>query len=213
MWMIRTLVSKILSILFPSYCYTCKKDGETICSSCLQSYKKPIDSPSLYILSAFSYKDERIKKIIHAIKYFHREDLIKPLVLELANIIKGNPLYTNHPQNAFTLVPIPMPTMRKSIRGYNQAEKIAIELSKHSFFPINNNILMRSHSPTRQVHSKTKSERLLNQQNSFKVLSDITNMHIILVDDVTTTGATLNEARKTLLKAGASTVHAVTLAH
>ena len=166
-------------------------------------------------MSIYSFSDPLIKKVIHAIKYFHRKDLIEPLTEELAKELSkiiSSGSYNLVP-NTYLLVPIPMPLLRKYMRGYNQAEIIAIELSKKCSLPLNTKILVRKKSPKRQVTTKTKGERLRNQHNTFEVIGNTQGKHIILVDDVTTTGATLFEARNVLLKAGANTVRAVTLAH
>ena len=204
-------ISKLLALFFPPQCYGCHKEGFSLCSSCLERCRKSIDTPAIFITSVYCFRDPLIKKAIHAIKYFHRRDLIEPLTKELANELKSiNFAQQNIP---FVIIPIPMPLLRKYMRGYNQAELIAQELAKQCSLTINTTALARLHAPKRQVTTKTKSERLRNQHGSFKVISSVCNMHILLVDDVTTTGATLVEARKALLKSGAITVRAVTIAH
>lgn len=211
MWMIK-IFSKIISIIFPSHCYNCHKEGDSLCDSCLKNTRKVLDTPAIYITSIYSFKDPIIKKSIHAIKYFHRKDLIEPLTQELAKEICVTNSYKLQ-ANSWTLVPIPMPRLRKYMRGYNQAELIANSLSKKCSLLVRSDVLVRLKSPKRQVKTKTKSERLQNQHNSFKITNNVKNMNIILVDDVTTTGATISEARNTLLKAGAGSVIAVTIAH
>lgn len=213
MWMIPPFITKIIAVLFPPRCLGCNKEGFSLCAICLERSRKSLDTPTIFITSIYSFRDPLIKKAIHAIKYFHRRDLVEPLTTLLATELKSefanpSPLVDN-----WILVPIPMPSLRKYIRGYNQAELITKALAKQCSIPINTTILTRLHSPKRQVITKTKNERLRNQHNSFKVTGDVRNMQIILVDDVTTTGATLIEARKALLQAGATTVRAVTLAH
>ncbi len=156
----------------------------------------------------FDFKDPLIKRAIHAIKYYHRKDLIAPLVESLEEELRKIPQL-----ETYTLVPIPMPRMRKLFRGYNQAEQIAYELSKILKLKTEENMLARSRSPIRQVKTKSKKEREENQSGSFVLLKNPAGMNLLLVDDVTTTGATLSEARKILLKNGASTVRAATLAH
>ena len=215
MWTISSSFSKVVSIIFPPHCYGCGKDNISLCESCLSHCKKTLDTPSLYITSVYSFKDPLIKKAIHAIKYFHRKDLIAPLTTELAKevnrLVSATP-YTLSPIPCL-LIPIPMPTLRKYMRGYNQSEEIAKELSLQCHLDYDSKILIRKISPKRQVTTKTRGERLKNQHNSFKVIKNVEGLHIILVDDVTTTGATFHEARETLLKAGAKSVKAVTLAH
>lgn len=206
-----SLLSKILSVLFPPSCYNCHQEGTSLCTSCLSSCKKSIETPALYITSVYSFQDKLIKKVIHAIKYFHRRDLIEPLTQELG-IILLQKLKKENITN-LVIVPIPMSSLRKYMRGYNQAELIAKTLSQQCSLDINTKILLRKKSPKRQVTTKTRSERLLNQNDSFMVMKDVSGLNIILVDDVTTTGATIMEARKTLLKQGARSVSAITIAH
>ncbi|MCF7898886.1 MAG: hypothetical protein K9L31_02975 [Candidatus Pacebacteria bacterium] len=210
--MIRILISEIISIIFPPICYGCSKEGFSLCKSCLDRSRKTIDTPYNWIASVYSFKEPIIKKSIHAIKYFHRRDLIEPLTKELACEINTS-INQNQISENWVLIPIPMPRIRKYIRGYNQAELISLSLSKQCSLPTISNTLIRTSSPKRQVTTKTRGERLKNQHNSFKVIKDVTGLNIVLVDDVTTTGATLSEARSVLLKAGARSVKAVTIAH
>ena len=149
---------------------------------------------------------------MHAIKYYHRKDLILPLVDALASEFKKTnaQLLMAHD---WILVPVPMPTTRKLVRGYNQAELIASALGKRLSLPVRTDILKRARSPMRQVKTKTKSERAQNQKGSFVATKDLSGMCIIVVDDITTTGITLEEARKTLLSKKAANVLAITLAH
>lgn len=225
MWTIKLYISKVLNTLFPSRCYVCKKEGKTICDNCINKFPKNIDTVDSYITSIFSFKYKEIKNIIHAIKYYHRKDLIKPLAVELAKTIK-NEGYTEQELNVFdsattynlqangwVLIPIPMPKIRKYMRGYNQAELIAKEISKILLIPTKTNLITRTRITKRQVKSINKSDRLKNQHNSFKVIGDVSNLDIILVDDVVTTGATINEARNVLIKSGARNVKAVTITH
>lgn len=212
MWTIKNYLAKILGTFFPSRCYVCKKEGETICDTCIKTFPKNIDILPQYINSVFSFKYEEIQKIIHAIKYYHRKDLIKPLATILADELKktNNQLRIT---NNCVLIPIPMPTLRKYMRGYNQSELIAKEISKILSIPINTDLLVRCRNTKRQVKSFNKAERMKNQHNSFKVIGDVSNLNIILVDDVTTTGATISEARKILMENNAAEVRAITVAH
>lgn len=164
-----------------------------------------------FIMSIYSFKDPLIKKVIHAIKYYHRRDLIEPLTEALAIELKATSYDLQ--TNGYILIPIPMPTLRTYIRGYNHAEVIATILGTKCNLPVEHTTLTRISSPRRQVSTRTRGERLRNQHNSFKVIKNVTDMNIILVDDVATTGGTLAEARKVLLQAGAKSVKAVTIAH
>lgn len=205
--MVTKTISLLLTTLFPPYCYTCKKEGFSLCPNCLNSFQKAIDTPYPYIRSMYSFKDPSIKKIIHAIKYFHRKDLLRPLAMEIAPEIRTNK------NIQYTLVPIPMPRLRKYLRGYNHAEALAYELSAITLFPVRTDILKRTALKKRQVRTRSRKERLENQRHAFRGDRAVVGMNIILIDDVTTTGATLREARETLRKQGAVHVEAFTIAH
>lgn len=208
MWMIHTYFRKIIEILFPSSCIVCHTEGNQICDKCLARFHKAIDTPYIFIHSTFSFKDPKIKHIIHSIKYYHRKDLIIPLATALADEMK-------HSTKAYIgiIIPIPMPRMRRYMRGYNQAEEIGKVISSELLLPIKTNLLIRKGNSKRQVEASTRGARLTNQKNTFLVVGDVQDLDIILVDDVTTTGATILEARKVLLGNGARSVVAVTLAH
>jgi competence protein ComFC len=200
--------SKIVETLFPPSCFSCHTQGTVLCDACLRTFAKVVDTPATYITSIYSFRDPIIKRVIHSIKYYHRRDLIEPLTRELQKVITQQFI-----SNDWTLVPIPMPRLRRYMRGYNQAEVIAKTLSEKCNIPFKKSILEREHSVKRQVETMSRALRLKNQHNSFKVISNVEGCNIILVDDVTTTGATLSEARRILLKFGAKSVYAVTIAH
>lgn len=212
MWNISNIYSEILKTLFPPRCYVCKKDGEILCKNCLLNFGRAVDTPSSYIKSIFSFKDRNVKRVVHAIKYYHRKDLVGPTASVLAQELEKDLEQLNKNLD-WILVPIPMPKIRMYLRGYNQALVIAKELSRLTMIPVENNLLLRVRNPKRQVSTLTRSERLRNQHNSFRVDKSVGNRNIILVDDVTTTGATIMEARSALLKSGAKNVTAITIAH
>ena len=108
-----------------------------------------------------------------------------------------------------------MPTIRKYLRGYNHTEALATSISNQTHIPVSTTTLVKntSQSKKRQVLTKSRSERLKNQHNAFRINGTVLGDKIILIDDVTTTGATLDEARKILLSNGALSVEAFTIAH
>lgn len=204
MWMIH----HVLHILFPSKCIGCGKESVALCTRCITLSRKALTVPHPYIVASFDFKDPLIKKAIHALKYYHRKDLVEPLSVQLAKDSKQLFL----PSDTI-LVPIPMPTTRKLFRGYNQATLIAHILHATLGFSINETLLTRVRTPLRQATLIDKKARTRNQEGSFTASRESRGKTILLIDDVTTTGATLEEARKTLLKQGAYQVFAATLAH
>lgn len=115
------------------------------------------------------------------------------------------------------LIPIPLYKKRLKKRGYNQAELLAREITKRSdnVFALATNVLHKIRETKSQVEIRDKKERLKNLRGAFAVKNPETihGRNIILIDDVTTTGTTLNEAKKVLEKAGARKVIGVTVAH
>ena len=95
-------------------------------------------------------------------------------------------------------------------RGFNQADLIARELSQHFGVPIDHSTLIK-HSSTSKQMGLSRKERLKNQLGAFRCTA-AENKHILLVDDVMTTGATLEAASRALLKAGAAQVDAIVIA-
>lgn len=109
-----------------------------------------------------------------------------------------------------------MPMARKLVRGHNQTELIAKVLSESSDIICYTDVLERVQKEP-QARQKTKKERLRNILGAFyikeKNKTKIEGYDVILVDDITTTGATIEEAREVLLGAGAASVRAFCLAH
>lgn len=212
MWMIISFFSKAINIFFPPLCFGCKTENKTLCDNCLKRCKRAIDTPAIWIISIYDFQDILIKKVIHSIKYYHRRDLIKPFAEILSKELKNSDIYKTK-GNSLILVPIPMPKLRKYLRGYNQAELITRELAKNINLPYGDDLLIRLKTTKRQAKISSRKERINNQKNSFYASKEVANLNIILIDDVTTTGATLNEARETLIKSGALSVNALTIAH
>ncbi len=206
MWMIHIIFSKVLDLLFPPLCYGCKKEKTIFCNSCLLHTKKPLSSPYPFITSLYAFKTPSIRKAIHAIKYFHRKDLLIPFARKIAEEIRSQNI-------SGTLVPIPMHPIRRMLRGYNQAEELAKLISYETSLPCDPKLLIKKKYSKKQVGTSSRHERLKNQHNAFHATHDITRQTIILIDDVTTTGATLHEARKDLITHGAKAVWAFTIAH
>lgn len=198
----------IIELCFPSQCLGCGKQNTNLCTQCIELARKSLSTPYPYIISSFDFKDPLVRKAVHAIKYHHRKDLIAPLALSLAENLKTIPSLSQ-----FVLIPIPMPKLRKLIRGYNHAELLAIELGKLLGISVQTNALIRKRNPKRQAKIKLRTERLENQKDAFELREDIKSTMIILVDDVTTTGSTLEEAKRVILSKKKAAVYGATLAH
>jgi len=150
-----------------------------------------------------------VRRLIHAFKYHHREYLRRPLADWLIESLADSRL-TATPIDG--LVPVPLHPRRQRERGYNQALLITELVADDLHFPLLD-VLQRRRYTTTQT-SFDRSERMENLQDAF-VVSDITgvqNKNLVLVDDVLTTGSTLNECARVLRLAGAASVRAVCIA-
>lgn len=173
--------------------------------------------PGIY--SIFKYKDPFVRKALWALKYDGNKHIAK-LFAALLHESMIEPLTEAELYDNFTdpiVVPIPLSRERNKERGWNQAELVAKELLKlNPQFELHTNVLRKIKHTTPQT-KLSREQRLHNLKNCFEVAPSVAhcikNRNIILIDDVTTTGSTIIEARRTLLSAGAKQVLAFTIAH
>ncbi len=161
------------------------------------------------LISFYDYHDEKVANIIIKGKYNFLPAVYSELGKIIANQLKTSyPLLTTH----YSLVPIPLHSSRQRWRGFNQAEVLCQSLSENLGLACIN-VLVRCKITKTQKDLK-KEGRLKNVADAFKLKSgtDVHSKNIILVDDVTTTGATLLEAAKVLKRNGAAKVICLTVA-
>ncbi|MEK7184557.1 MAG: hypothetical protein AAB683_00270 [Patescibacteria group bacterium] len=176
-------------------------------------YKNTNTTEFPFIYSIFTYKDPVIKELIWQIKYRRSRSAVScagyAIYRELIKLNLNN-------TEKILLIPIPNSKSRKRERGYNQCELIVDEVLKNdneNRFIKDFKLLIRVKDIEKQTH-KNREDRLNNSENIFKLNGKIKeNSVIVIIDDVTTTGSTLLEARKTFLKAGFTDIKAIALAH
>ena len=177
-------------------CPTCAlptSGGET-CGNCL---KKP---PAFdRTLAAFSYAFP-VDAVIHAYKYAGNLALLDFLAEPLARLA----LTQNKPD---LLVPMPLHPARLKVRGFNQAHEIARLLSAKLSIPLDGSLCRRVLDTRPQAGLKLK-ERAGNLRGAFSCVGDVSGKQVVLVDDVMTTGASLNELAKVVRANGATQVSA-----
>ena len=167
------------------------------------------------LLVASSYQDKMISKAIHLYKYRFVEDLSFALGDIITKSIRNSELPLPD-----IVVPVPLHKRRLRWRGFNQSELLAKRISEKIAlgFPLalEDTLLERSRFTHPQMEIKNHVTRRKNIENAFKISEDklelVKNKRILLVDDVTTTGATIFECAKTLKKSGASEVFGVVVA-
>lgn len=180
-------------------------------SKCSRCQGKKLDG----LYSALPYQEKPLtKKLIHQFKY---SPFIKSLAPSLAQVViehlelagnTGPEVWANS-----VLVPVPLDTEKIKKRGYNQSQKLAKELSKILNIPTKENALIKVKSTPPQMKLK-KEQRELNLQGAFAIKNpeQIRGKKIFLVDDVYTTGSTMEACAKTLKEAGATSVWGIAIA-
>jgi len=222
----RTLLSifnRVTDLIFPRVCTRCDKSGTFLCEECLSSLPNAQRHEYSFITAIFDYQNPVIRKVIWRFKYRNARDVAKcfgarlyeEVLNELGDELDASIMPLN--ANSFLLVPIPLHNKRLRERGYNQSELLAREIIRHDnakIFQIETKALKRTQNTKPQAKSEKRASRFKNLCGAFTATPSIVRgKHIILIDDVTTTGATFSEARKTLLQAGALTVRAYAVAH
>lgn len=229
----RNLGKRFLDLLFPKACLFCQREDSFLCQDCQAAFEieeenfclcpqpkllekagkcKNCQAKSLAGLHfALSYEDPRAKLLIKAFKYEpYLRELAKPLAsFILAHFsLQGK---TNFPQ--YLLIPIPLEKRRLRKRGFNQAEEIAKYLAPSLGTPFISDCLLKiKKTPPQTKLSGKERERNLRGAFLVKQPERIRNKKIFLIDDVYTTGTTMEEAAKTLLETGAKEVWGIAIA-
>ncbi|MBN1917553.1 MAG: ComF family protein [Verrucomicrobia bacterium] len=176
--------------------------GELLCAEC-RSTTRHFDRA----FSATIYNDP-MKALVHRYKYGLRQYLARPFAAWMIEFARRH----IDTANLDSLVPVPLHWRRFQYRGFNQAAALAQAVGRGFGLPVVKHVLRRLRHTTPQVQLGP-SERRENMKDAFAVrrAERIKGKRIILVDDVYTTGATINECARVLKKAGAASVVAFTL--
>lgn len=215
-----SLLNAILDIIFPVNCLSCGKRGMNLCEKCLSDFPPAERESAKWIFPLFDYRHPSLKKAIWLLKYKGKRGLAKIFAEALYGRIMEELADLEMMENFREpmLIPIPLAKKRQRERGFNQAELICrklIELDITRTLNLEPNLLIKPKETEHQARIEDRQKRLSNIVGSFAVRNPekIKGRNIILIDDVTTTGATLNEAKKTLKQAGAKKVIAFAIAH
>jgi ComF family protein len=218
-----------ISLLFPRLCYGCgnhlMRNEELICTECYvqiprTNFHLKSDNPVSQLFwgrcrveraAAFSFytRDSRIRKLVHQLKYKG----IKEIGPELGRIY-GNTLKSSEFLEEIDLIiPVPLHPSKKRQRGFNQSDLIACGLSESTGIPVESGFLERI-TVTKTQTRKSRYDRWTNVQDIFRVTGQtrLNNLHILLVDDVITTGSTIEACANELLKGENIKVSVVALA-
>jgi ComF family protein len=220
---------QFLNLLYPQTCSACDtpllKAEKIVCSACLIQLPKTnigfSNSQSLenrfngkvHIKAVYSYlkytKGGNTQNLLHNLKYKNRQDI----GVFMGNLFGTQLIKTNGYQGVDLLVAVPLFYKKQIIRGFNQSDLIAKGLSETLNVPHETNIVLRAKATDTQTR-KSRIDRYQNVDNVFLVENPdkILGKSIGLVDDVLTTGATMEVCASCLLAAGAKDVSIFSLA-
>jgi len=218
-----------LDLLFPKVCVGCGREGNFICENCRLSLTR---MPSLIcpkcgrpqingitctdcinwhniidgIRSPFRFEGT-IRQAIHQFKYKNIRALAAPLAALMAEYLDNSQIPLD------ILVPVPLHPKRLRERGYNQSELLAKELSRLISVPVARDTLLRKKYSLPQARTSSVEERRKNMADAF-VCKDhsLSARRILLIDDVSTSAATLDACAVALKKSGALSVWGLVLA-
>ena len=223
------MFKSLLHLFFPPTCAGCKTiliaNENVICTSCRHempltkhhlnpendAYRKfygriPVEHVSALV---YFHKKGIVQELIHSLKYRGQEAIGTVFGEWYAEELKNIPVL----RTVDTIIPVPLHPKKLRERGYNQVTEFGNALAKSLQIPISNSILFR------QVYSKTQSQKnRLGRTEGIDTIFDVSfdekdhNKHFLLIDDVITTGATLEVCAKALLKIPGTKISIVCMA-
>jgi ComF family protein len=218
-WVCNDCLKKII-VLSEQVCPYCEKNispSGRICQDCKIKFLKNNRNYSLDLLIvSIKYSQEGISRIIHYFKYSFIKDLGDPL----AGIVSQAIISNNIPLPDL-IVPVPLHPRRLRWRGFNQSEVLAQNISQDLTpgfqIPVLSNALVRKKYTPAQMKIKNYQERQQNVKNIFSLNPAINSKtlkekNILIIDDVSTTGATLFECARALKDGGAKKIYGAVIA-
>ena len=227
-----------LDIFFPWQCLYCKKEIHLpypLCKKCQANI--PINSslicpvcerklknlPKHYCscktnLSALGivsfYQNPILKKTIHFFKYQSVISLQKPLSNLMIKFLEKTNFFSKINKKDIIVIAIPLHKRKENLRGFNQSELLAKSISSHFSLNYHSKILFRIKNNPPQAKINNLSDRKKNSKNIFQISNPnlIKNKWIILIDDVYTSGSTMQEAARILKKSEAKKIIGLVLA-
>jgi len=202
-------LEKFVHLIFPSGCIYCGRITDSrvhgFCPDCYHSLSIYLRRTG-FTWYVFEY-DNKIAAILKKAKYGKKPEAVK-LMAELL----GNLLLKENPKHDM-IVPVPMYRQDLGDRGYNQSGIAARKISRVLEIPYRDNVLKKIKKTKKQAEL-SKSARSRNLKDTFKAEPELVKgKNILLIDDIITTGSTIEECKNTLLAAGALRVEAAVLAH
>jgi ComF family protein len=231
---VQTWSSFCVDLIFPPACAGCGRNGYRICPACAQAVEPAppticgrcgrvqlkavacceqcqLDGTTpLRRVRAAGLHATLLREFIHQLKYEQRPELAAPLARYLVAAL-ARPDWDDLRERFDAVTPVPLHAERRKERGYNQAELLAQGLCRRTGIPFHPELLERRRFTHSQV-GLNAVERHANVEDAFAARPACKGRHVLLVDDVYTTGATLRACAQALNDGGAALVCAITLA-
>jgi len=232
---IQQLQTALLDLLFPPQCVACRAYGARLCAACAQlvepvgsqicqccgrpqassvpqcSQCQQRRSPAPAIIRIAALHTTPLRQAIHALKYENRPELAEPLARYLIALVQPSFPWQKVLPTIDAVIPVPLHTERYRARGYNQAELLASAFCRSVQYPLRSAWLVRQRSTQSQV-GLTAAERQQNVQDAFVASNAVAGKCILLIDDVHTTGATMQACAQAAIHAGATAIFGLALA-
>lgn len=226
---LKQLQSEVIDLFFPRSCLGCGKVGGFFCTGCSQKLPRllpPIcqrcgkpESSGTYCRECWGTQNQMhairsvfvfegiIRKAVHEFKYRSLRSLATPFAQYMADY------FSEHMLMADVLLPVPAHENRLKRRGYNQSELLAVQISAMVSVPVRGDFIRRVRDNKPQARTTSAEERRGNMQNAFTCISDeVSGKDVMIIDDVCTSGATLEACAAVLKLKGANRVSGLTLA-
>lgn len=234
----RTVVDPLLTLLYPPHCAACRNDtasGVYLCEACAEGAKKielprceicsqPFDGAISSVFSCSECVGRKfhfecaiapyrargiVREFIHKFKY-EGQYYLRHVLAEWMGAALEDPRLQTRAYDCF--VPVPLHPARERQREFNQAEVLAALVAKRAGKP-----MVRYLDRTRYTTTQTRlnrEERLKNLHGAFRIKRrmSVAGKHLVLVDDIFTTGSTVEECSRVLRSAGAASVRVLTVA-
>ena len=214
------IIEFLLELVYPNVCGICEKiDKNSLCENCKLEIEKDIiakidnynkDTSKIFNKHGYIFRYYgHIRKLLIDYKFNNKSYLYKTFV----QIILNNSNIINFIKSYDIIIAVPIHRKRFNNRGYNQSELLAKEISKYlKKTNFRNDILIKIKDNTAQS-TLTRTERFLNVKDAYKIQNDnfIKEKRILLIDDIYTTGNTVNECSRVLKQCGAKEIGVLTI--
>lgn len=226
----KTVVDGVRHLFFPHLCAACGTDildrEQLLCLRCLDELpytgfhlyaNNPVEKifwgrvPIVAAASVYYFtKQSLLQELIHQLKYQRNKDIGFYLGTQMGRYLKSGTRF----ETVDALVPVPLFNKREHQRGYNQAAVLCTGIAEALHVPVWTDVIGRRMRTETQTH-KHRDERWQNINDRFELKNSdrLIGKHVLLVDDVVTTGATLDACASTLLQATNASLSIATLAY